>query len=208
VGDGVGVAAGVGLAVGVGVAVSVGVGLGEALALVDPGLGETAGLGRTVTCLWVVATAARITVLSPLSVVGVATGSRSGDGLALICGLGVTSAATGGACVAPVRRALKYTMVNTVTRIMRARLAATSVGANIDLIESHMPFPRMASVPPCEPLLVGPFYPMATRQPPAEMLPISLAACHGRLGCRQARHWHPVRRAADVIQSEGMAETN
>src|ERR1700694_288024 len=47
--------------------------------------------------------------------------------------------------VAPEWRAPKYTIVNTETSAISARLAATSVGANIDLIEGHRPVLRMAS---------------------------------------------------------------
>jgi hypothetical protein len=54
-------------------------------------------------------------------------------------------------------RALKYTIVNSTTSTIRARLAATSVGANIDLLESHRPFLRMASLPPCEASLLRPY---------------------------------------------------
>jgi hypothetical protein len=69
---GVGVAAG--LAVGVAVALTVGDGLREAVGPVDPGVGEPPGLGENVAYLRVVATAARITVVSPVSVAGLATG--------------------------------------------------------------------------------------------------------------------------------------
>jgi len=154
---GVVVGVAVGLADAVAVSVGVGEGLGEAPGSVGVGLGEPADVGGRVPRLWVVATAARITVLSPPAGDGVASGWRSADGLTLICGVGVTSAATGDGWVAPAWRAPKYTMVNRPTSAMRARLAATSVGANMDLIESHRPFPRMASVPPCESSLVGPF---------------------------------------------------
>ena len=124
---------------------------------VGVGEGVAEALGEMVPRLRVVATAARITVVSPLAGVGATTGWRSAEGLTLICGVGVSSAATGEGWVAPAWRAPKYTMVNRPTSTMRARLAATSVGANMDLIESHRPFPRMASVPPYEPSLVGPF---------------------------------------------------
>ena len=143
------------VSVGVGVGVSVGLGVGVAVS-VGVGEGVAEALGETVPRLRVVATAARITVVSPLAGVGAATGWRSADGLTLICGVGVWSAATGKGWAA-AWRAPKYTMVNRPTSTMRARLAATSVGANMDLIESHRPFPRMASVPPYEPSLVGPF---------------------------------------------------
>jgi hypothetical protein len=142
--------------VGVGVAVSIGDGLGKALASVGPGPGKTAGVVMTVPRLWVVASTARITVPSPLAGVGVATGSRAADGLGLICGVGVSTAVTRVGWVPPEWRAPKYTMVNMVTSTMSARLAAMSVGANMDLIESHRPFLRMASLPPCEPSLAGP----------------------------------------------------
>jgi hypothetical protein len=85
---GFGVAAG--LAVGVTVALTVGDGLGEAVAPVDPGVGEPPGLGGTVAWLWMVATAARITVVSPVSVVGLATGSRAADGVTLTGGVGAS----------------------------------------------------------------------------------------------------------------------
>jgi hypothetical protein len=132
-----------------------GEGLGEAVASVDTGLGKPVGVRVIVPRLWVVAIAARITVPSPPPVVGVATGSRTADWLGVICGVGVTSAASGDAWAAPAWRALRYTMVNRVTSTMSATLAATSVGANTDLIESHRPFLRMASLPPCEPSLAG-----------------------------------------------------
>jgi hypothetical protein len=51
-----------------------------------------------------------------------------------------------------------------MTRTIRAALATTSVGANMDLIASHRPFLRMAPVPPCEPALAAPFYPYGERQ--------------------------------------------
>jgi hypothetical protein len=131
--------------VGVGVGVSVGVGVGVAVSVGD-GLGKTlAGVVMIVPRLWVVASTARITVPSPLFGVGVATGSRAADGLGLIVGVGVSIAVTGEGLVAPEWRAPKYTSVNTVTSTISARLAATSVGANIHLIESHRPFLRMAS---------------------------------------------------------------
>jgi hypothetical protein len=163
VGVGVGVSVGVGVGtgvevsvgVGVGVGVSVGVGVVVAVSVGDGLGGALAGVVITVPRLWVVASTARITVPSPLSGVGVATGSRAADGLGLICGVGVSIAVTGVGWVAPEWRAPKYTIVKTVTSTMSARLAATSVGANIDLIESHRPFLRMASLPPREPSLAG-----------------------------------------------------
>jgi hypothetical protein len=163
VGVGVGVSVGVGVGtgvevsvgVGVGVGVSVGVGVVVAVSVGDGLGGALAGVVITVPRLWVVASTARITVPSPLSGVGVATGSRAADGLGLICGVGVSIAVTGVGWVAPEWRAPKYTIVNTATSTMSARLAATSVGANIDLIESHRPFLRMASLPPREPSLAG-----------------------------------------------------
>jgi hypothetical protein len=165
VGAGVGVSVGVGVGVavsvgvGVGVGVSVGVGVGIAVSVGD-GLGEALpGVVIAVPRLWVVASTARITVPSPLSGVGVATGSRAADGLGLICGVGVSIAVTGVGWVAPEWRAPKYTIVNTATSTISPRLAATSVGANIDLIESHRPFLRMASPLLASRALVGPFYP-------------------------------------------------
>jgi hypothetical protein len=162
VGFGVGAGLSVGVGVGVGIAVSmaVGDGLGEVLEPVDPGLGKPAGVGIPVPRLRVVATAARITVPRPPPVAGAATGSRGADGLGLICEAGVSFATTGEGRVAEWR-ALKYTIVNKATSTMRARLAAMSVGANIDLTESHRPFLRMASLPPCEPSPVGHFTQMA-----------------------------------------------
>ena len=164
VGVGVAVSVGVGVAVGVGVSLAVGEALGVALAPVDPRPDKPAGV--TMRARLVVATAARIIVVSPVFVAGLATGSRCGDGLTLTCGVGVSSTATGDAggvtaWLTTECRAPKYTSVNTITSAMRARLAATSVGANIGLIESHRPFLRMAPVPPCEPSLARPFYPMA-----------------------------------------------
>jgi len=106
-GVGVGVALGVGVAVGVGVSDAVGYGFGEGVALVDPGLGKPEGAGGTIPRLRVVVRAARITVPSPASGVGVATGSRAAEGLTLICGVGLTSAAMVDAWVAPGRRAPK-----------------------------------------------------------------------------------------------------
>jgi hypothetical protein len=164
VGVGVGVSVGVGVAVGVAASVALGEGLG--VAPVGPVLGKAADVALTLLTLRLVATAARMIVVSPVFVAGLAIGSRCRDGLTLTCGVGVSSTATGDAggvmewltteCLAP-----KYTIVNRITSTIRARLAATSVGANIVLIESHRPFLRMAPVPPCEPSLAGPFYPMA-----------------------------------------------
>jgi hypothetical protein len=145
VGVGVGTGVEVSVGVGVGVGVSVGVGVGVAVSVGD-GLGKAlAGVAMIVPRVWVVATTARITVPSPLAGVGVATGSRAADGLGLISGVGVSIAVSEMAWVAPECRAPKYTIVNTVTSTISARLAATSVGANRDLIESHRPFLRMAS---------------------------------------------------------------
>jgi hypothetical protein len=103
-----------------------------------------------------------MTVPNPLLVVRVAAGLRSADGLGLASGVGLVSlTATGVEWVAALGwwRTPKYTRANVITRTMRARLAATSVGANMDLIVSHRPFLRMAPVPPCESALAGPFYP-------------------------------------------------
>lgn len=75
---------------GLGAGVSVGVGAAVGVAA----LGNAAGVEVAVPRLWVVATADRMTVPNPPSVVGVAIGARSAEGLGLIAGLGVTSAAT------------------------------------------------------------------------------------------------------------------
>jgi hypothetical protein len=157
---GLGVGGGVGISVGLGVGISVGLGVGVAVSVgLDEGVGETPesvglGLGDPGAAgapdprRRVVASAARITVPNPLSVAGYATGLRSAEGLGAISGAGLLSlTATGEEWLVALGRwrAPKYTRVNVITRTMRARLAATSVGANIDLIESHRPFPRMAS---------------------------------------------------------------
>ena len=97
--------------------------------------------------LWVAVDTARITAPSPLLGVGVATGSRAADGLGLTCCVGVSIAVTGAGLVALGRRTPKYTIVNTMTSTISARLAATSVGANIDLIEGHKPFLPMVALP-------------------------------------------------------------
>jgi len=162
VGVGVGVSVGVGVAVGVAASVALGEGLGVALAPVGPVPGKAADVALTLLTLRVGATAARMIVVRPVFVAGLAIGSRCGDGLTLTCGVGVSSTATGDAggvteWLRTERRAPKYTIVNRITSTIRARLAATSVGANMDLLDSHRAFQRMASLPPCEPSPVGPF---------------------------------------------------
>jgi hypothetical protein len=158
----------VGISVGLGVGVAVSLGLGDGdtsppagLAVGETGVGVAPGPRR-----WVVAIAARMTVPSPLSVARVANGLRSADGLGLSAsGVALVSLTTVGdewvtalgRCRAP-----KYTSAKAMTRTMRARLAATSVGANMDLIASHRPFLRMAPVPPCEPSSPGHSIHMAT----------------------------------------------
>jgi hypothetical protein len=152
---------GVGVGVGVGVSLGVGVGVGDDVSAgvaVGVAVPVALGVGLPVPRGWVVASAARTTVPNPAPVAGVVTGSRVADGLGLISGAaGVSTAATGGTWGEARWRALKYTIVNRTTSTINARLAATSVGANIDLLESHRPFQRMASLPPCEPALVRPF---------------------------------------------------
>src|SRR2546423_1291299 len=157
----VGLGEGVGLSMGDGVGISTGLGVGVAA---PEALGETTAVGAPRRR--VVASAARITVPNPLFVARVAAGLRSADGLGLASGVGLVSlTATGEEWVPALGwwREPKYTRANVTTRTMRARLAATSVGANMDLIVSHRPFLRMAPVPPCEPALAGPFYPYGDR---------------------------------------------
>jgi hypothetical protein len=160
---GLGVGGSVGITVGLGVGVVVSVGLGDGLGETpgSVGLGVTSVGGVPATRRWVVASAARMTVPTPLSVAGFATGLRSADGLGLTSGLGGAAfTATGDGWVAEVTRwrAPKYTRVNMMTRTISARLAATSVGANIDLIEAHRPFQRMAPSLLASRTLDGPFY--------------------------------------------------
>jgi hypothetical protein len=90
---GLGVGSGVGISVGLGVGVAVSVGLADAVgdAPAWVGLGETGDAGTPGPPRRVVDSAARITVPSPLSVAGFATGLRSPDGLGLTCGPGLVS---------------------------------------------------------------------------------------------------------------------
>ena len=147
VGTGVSVGVGVGMSVDVGIGVGLSSGLGETqvsagLGIGDDGPAVALGRGRCV----VMATARRI-VFSPLSVAGCGAGFGSGAALGTGSGAGLGSLASmGEVSVADARwgRVPRDTSAKAITRTSRARLAATSVGANIGLIENHKAFLRMA----------------------------------------------------------------
>ena len=86
-------------------------------------------------------------------------GLGDGETLAVSCGVGLDKIATGARWWGLHCNA---TSAKSPTMTTSARVDAPSALRNDVLSESHRAFLCMASVPPCEPSLAGPLYPMAT----------------------------------------------